>query len=49
MKRRCTLAVGLLVAMLIVSLAATVLAAIPEPDVIFYGTATLKGGDENAT
>lgn len=35
--------------MLIVSLAATVLAAIPEPDVIFYGTATHKGGDEPAT
>jgi|GEM_PF-2180662 len=44
MKRRCTLAVGLLVAMLIVCFAGTGLARIPEPDVIYYGKATVRGG-----
>ena len=49
MKRRCTLAVGLLVTMLVASLARTSPAAIPEPDVIFYGKATLNGSDTKAT
>lgn len=44
MKSRCTQAVGLLVAMLMVCFAGTGLAGIPEPDVIYYGKATVRGG-----
>lgn len=44
MKTRCTPAVGLLVTIYVVCFAGTVLAGIPEPDVIFYGNALKDGG-----